>query len=455
MKKLILTIAFFFFTATLQAQEMDESAQISQHARQYLLKPSGEYSVSYQDFFWVNGDKKTDTVTNEVYYSCPNHPDPFYNGKNKEDFSPDNQTEFCREIVVRIYYPTKKNKKMGAFYKPSIKSFADAINSLPDDEYPSYEKEKLIGELSILKSYTTEDKKIVKNKKFPVLLFSPAFAGEVENYENFITHLVSHGYIVVGINSVFISGYIALQNGHIVDSVQKNLATLEDFTKMREILLKDAEFVYEKMFDHKESSIFSAFNLHKIGIFGHSVGGLFAAQTVLAHPSWFQAVATLDFGGDTDPNRPTKKVYPIPVLHQTSSINRYVCRKSPEKCFFVPDPMTFDLGNNGYLVVHEIDESKEFMTYTDHPNFSDLSTLQYHPALKVFVDYKNAQTTPDFPANSFLGTADGWELTHNINKYLLKFFNFYLKTENDNPFGDCSHPVTEHSKLMCGPAHGV
>jgi len=62
-------------------------------------------------------------------------------------------------------------------------------------------------------------------------------------YENLITQLASHGYFVVGINSVFIHGDIALPGNRIVSIVApKNLDVVSD--KTIPALEQDIAFVY-------------------------------------------------------------------------------------------------------------------------------------------------------------------------------------------------------------------
>lgn len=457
MRKIIVVLVYLFISSNVQAQNLIDNEN-------YHTKPDGKYSVSYHDFFWINGEKKTDQNTDKIYYSCPNNSDPFYTGQNKNDFSSENQTDFCREVVVRIYYPIQKDDlQIGEFYVPNRLNLGDAINSLPNDQYPVEMKQKLVNELSVLNSFAVADKNIIKNKLFPVLFFNPGLGQNAEYYENFITHLVSHGYIVVGINSVFISGCTSLdlKNTQIIQKNPSIESTPENFLKARGILLKDNEFVYQKikklvknnLSNINESKIFSSMNLEKMGAFGHSIGQLAVADTVFAHPSWFQAAATLELGSDTLSNRPTRGIYPIPVLHQEASLTRYICGHSPELCD--NDPHTFNLRSDGFLVIHQIDDSAANMAYSDHINFSDFSTLQYQNSFNVYVKYANNQIIPNYPLNSFLGTANGWKLTDNIDKYLLKFFDSYLKNEDNLPFGDCSHSLTRNSKLICGPASGV
>ncbi len=62
-----------------------------------LAKPTGNYGVGFQDFYWIN-----DQV-------CP---DPFYNSDTAKYFRADNPTH-CHELMVRVYYPTD-SKQAGA-----------------------------------------------------------------------------------------------------------------------------------------------------------------------------------------------------------------------------------------------------------------------------------------------------------------------------------------------------
>ena len=459
MIKFILILSIFFLNTTIQAQVINSDEQTYQNAGQYLVKPNGEYSVSYHDFFWVNG-----TLSNDEKYHCKNNPDPFHTKDNNEDFIPNNRTDFCREFVVRIYYPTNKNDDTGTYYKPMLQFFKDKVSQLPKDKYSNNVKQKLIQDLSTIQNFTLADKNIIKNQKFPVLFFSPGFSCNIPFYENFITHLVSHGYIVVGVNSLFASDYVALENGHIVHMAlpQKDVPIVNVLLKTRSIVDNDLEFIYNKILSESRSKnadkvlnkIYSSMELTKIGIFGHSLGATAAADIVLAHPSWFKSAVTLELGDDLKSERPTRSGYPIPILHQEASLSRYGCTYS-----YLPkwqceiDPGLFNLNQNGFEVIHQMDDSKKYMNYSDHMNFSDLSTLQYHPSINELVKNENAYD----PAlsNTYLGIANGWEVTNNINEYLLNFFNSTLKEENEHPFGDCKKPLTKNSKLICGPASGV
>lgn len=367
------------------------------------MKPTGKYVVGFQDFHWINTNL------------CP---DPNFNGKNLDDFSIDNK-KYCHEIMARIYYPATRKTKSGAYYyKPLVNTIQDDLTKIPGIT------KKNIIQLNKLKSFSQENLPIVSGK-FPVIFFSPGSGSQVEMYENFITELASHGYIVVGINSTFISGDIELPNGHIT---KFNLdETLNDSIQ---IPLHDIAFAYKKI--HlltKLNSLFSTMDLQHIGALGQSLGGEIVANTAHVHPNWFKAAATLDSGIDKLDD--TLKKFSIPFMRQISANRKY------ESSI----PIVFELEKDGYLITISPDEKNR--NYSYHMNFTDYSTIQYLPAEQLAINYFKQQ------GKKYFGTGNGWEITRSINTYLLAFFNTYLKGENNVSFKKCD-PLTENTILKCG-----
>ena len=446
MKKLLLTIAALSASICVSHAQELQTRDNSIQDPTYLVKPNGQYSVGYHDVIWTNG-----TLNSSGQYKCPNNQNPYYTGQNKDDFSLNNQTDFCREVVLRIYYPTQKNNEIGNSYPPLLNFYSDLINT-PDFPVTPEKRKELINAL-VLKSYAIANKDIVHDKKFPVVFFSPGFGANIEMYENSITNLVSHGYVVVGINNLFINGYTALENGHIV-SVTTDYS-IQTKLNMRVYLQKNGEFIYNKIVTDSQSTnkdkilneIYSSMDLTKMGIYGHSIGGSMAGDMVLAHPSWFKAVSTLDGASDVKPTHPTRDVYPIPVLQQAAIFSRDECSKDPVgECD--GDPDIYNLNSDGYLVVYQNNENPSEVNYFEHLNYLDLSTTKYEPSMVEYWNYYKS-------APNELGTANGWESANNTNTYLLNFFDTYLKNNKVDPdFGLCE-PLTKNSKLICGPASGV
>ena len=96
----------------------------------YLKKPTGQYGVGFDDFYWINQNV------------CP---DFNFNGKNQEDFSRGN-TKHCHEIVARIYYPTVAQYQPGSlYYRPFIDSAYQDMLKIPTIQKRQLEQLTKIG----------------------------------------------------------------------------------------------------------------------------------------------------------------------------------------------------------------------------------------------------------------------------------------------------------------------
>lgn len=310
----------------------------------YLMQPTGNYAVGFQDFHWIN------------LHNCP---DFNYSDKTKEDFSRHN-TKHCHEIMTRIYFPTVGKSSDNNLYYPPI------INDLKQEIIKQDGNRRVVGikDLSNLKSFSRKDASIVNGKLFPVLLFSPGFGCPAELYENMITELVSHGYIVVGINTPFIN-LVELPNGHVVKpAILANRK--EAGRKFLPLQLQDLAYVFQQLpLLHHSNPVFSAMDLEHVGAFGHSVGAKSLAKIAQEHSDWFHAVVTLDIAS-YEAHEPIRS-FSIPVMHVISAYWEY----------YFNWPLEFKLGKNGFLVL--LSPSKQNRHYSYHMNYSDLSTMQYLP----------------------------------------------------------------------------
>lgn len=317
----------------------------------YLSKPTGKYGVGFEDYHWIN------------HNACP---DPFFNGENKDDFIAVNK-KHCHEIITRIYYPAISQDKKRSFYLP-IKSQEQEILS----KMSNVSKNSL-QQFNTIKSYSIKKAEIVKGKKFPVLLFSPGLGFPAQMYENIITELVSHGYIVVSINTPFIN-YVELPDDHVVKVAKiESPISPEKEHKFVELPTLDLKYVYNKIHILRRSSIlFSAMDLRHIGLFGHSIGAKASKDLALSNPNLFQALATLD--GDA---QATHKQFSFPFMDMMSA---KVIRQEKNK-----SNSLFDSGNNSYLVV--LSPNVDDTEYSYHLNFTDLSTLQYLPIYQAYKKY--------------------------------------------------------------------
>ena len=303
--------------------------------KNYLYQPTGVYQVSVNDLHWKNNNL------------C------FKGNKNG-----------CSDIAVKIYYPTTNHYQSRVLYN---QTFMKTKQQEILDKIPNIPKEQL-NQLNQIKSYSVENAPIVVDKKFPVLILSPGGSCPAALYENFITELVSHGYIVVGIDTQF-SG----------DTKSDSDLENKDVPFDKKVLI----YVFKKIHSlHNSNSLFSAMDLNHIGLFGHSIGGRVIADVAHAHSNWFQAVATFDIGFDTSGKSRNK--FDIPILHLLAASTK----------FERTTPLAFQLGKNNFLIV--LSPSEQNPHYSRHMNFTDLSTLQYLPAFQSELSYFKQQAEEKF-----------------------------------------------------------
>jgi hypothetical protein len=332
------------------------SVLAGQPITEYLLKPTGKYGVSFKNLHWIDD------------IMCP---DPNFSKEHQKDFDANNE-KFCHELMVIIYYPTPLNTDSGTpYYRPIVNAEQTVLRT------KSVVKSEDIEAISQLKSHTIENAAIVKNSRFPVVLFNSGLGGSTPMYENTITQIVSHGYIVVGINSLLINGDIALPDNRVVSFVDPeswDVVTKKTIPTME----KDIEFVYKKIHDETQDSLFKSMDLKHVGGLGHSFGGRAIANVASTHKGWFKALATLDMEVHMGSFEP--KNYMAPSMH---IINSYW------KSAFSWQNLRYPLSKNGYLVT--LSPSKNDTHYSYHMNFTDFSTLQYMPAYQASMAYDNAK----------------------------------------------------------------
>lgn len=365
------------------------------HNTNFMLEPTGKYGVGYQDIFLLN---------NEI---CP---DAFYKKNiNENDFSANNK-KHCHEIVLRVYYPAKNTKALhDEYYKPYIN---DTINWLTKTYKLDQQEISVLQSSQNIKTYTQQDAEPVTKKKFPLIIFMPGAGVPVQTYTNIISNLVSNGYIVIGVNSLFINGAIKLKNNHVVlppteyldaDGRKENISDLKFvLNNMRKIKLKyglemNIDWNKIELIGHSRGAM-SIVNLLKTDIDTKNIKTL-----ILLDPADKLGAANyplLDF------NIPTMTIW-----SPQFKINMHGSSK-PAK--------------NSIIIILKPQNAAD--DYSGHNNFMDSSTIQYHPAYQIPALQKLSKL------DAFgLGSGDGYELASAINDYILIFTNNYLR-DSSNKF---------------------
>lgn len=207
-------------------------------------KPSGDFQIGFKKYFFKN----------------PNRQDPFI-----EEKSP-------REITVNLYYPADGinasevpyiNKKLLKYFQSEFKN-----NGLDQNV------------LSLLRTGIYEETKISKRKdQYPLIILSHGSGGTPEFYTILIKELVSHGFIVAAINHTY-NSYAALLSDN---SIKFNSDVFNQF--LQRLQLQGLDFygvvtktsvddIQQTIDGLKNSDLNKFINFKKIGMVGHSIGGM-------------------------------------------------------------------------------------------------------------------------------------------------------------------------------------
>lgn len=223
--------------------------------------PEGSFNIGTQDFYWID-DKRVETFT-----------------KDPSD---------KRRLMVQVWYPTDHDiKGKGYPYIANPAEFGD---------------NKRIKKFLNIRTNSIHDAFISKKlEKFPVIVFSHGMGNSRLANTSQVEHLVSHGYIVFGIEHTFFyrsqiypDGYKIVGNGYPKykkikdDPKQTAKSDFEAYDNLeRDIWLKDAEYVIKKIKGLNKSSKFKFYNrldLSNMGMFGYSFGGTTTIEICSKYP---------------------------------------------------------------------------------------------------------------------------------------------------------------------------
>ena len=241
-----------------------------------MLKPTGGYNIGLQNFFYPRSESG--------------------NG---------------RLLSFQIWYPTQSD--LGTplpFRSEQVITHASAFLGLPDFA---------ISFLTEIPSHSRLRPPPVRLAKFPVLLYNHGYGGYTQVYQSVFEDLVSHGYIVVSIAHEDESALMIKANGEVIpntpqnsffaqrapelngekigrwqavilnsDHIQENRQGYEHMLEMTplhnestRLWASDTRMTLKKikLINNKQGEILNdIFDLDRIGIFGHSLGGATAGQ---------------------------------------------------------------------------------------------------------------------------------------------------------------------------------
>lgn len=362
-----------------------------------LITPTGKYNI---------GVKKIHLINPNV---CPSG---FYlKGKSEKDFSANNKNH-CQEIFLSIFYPTKDSGGISAPYPKS--GLENVTRYLQGNNHFTKKEINQLTDISRISTNIFVNSKIASNKKFPVIFFIPGSGMQVGLYTNIIRELVSHGYIVIGLDSLIISGALKLSNNHI----SKRPAIFDGNFEFDSPELKQNILYVLSNFSTLgiDKNIRQAMNTKSIGVLGHSMGAMTLAYILNNNqqPIKISAIALMDPGTSLGKQNYPIHDFKIPTIVLWSAYFKYKMQGTIKKTHTSTEKVITPTQNN--------------ITYSNHLNFTDYSTLQYQA---VFHE-KNIKTVIYNPQNMWLGSGNGINISEEVNHTLLDFFNANLQDGSES-----------------------
>lgn len=361
----------------------------------FLLKPTGPYTIGTAKYFLTDSSR------------C-------------EPLKPRSK----KRIYVKVWYPS--NASTAGMCSKYLDGYdTRAIYDIFKTKGISLDK---LTALSKMTTYSCPNIPISENKKqFPVIIFSAGYYfGMVDLYSSFLENLASNGYIVCAVTHLYEQPYVVFPSGEEVFLAKKkaqlnflqlvvsdffqfrdyknshslplmtrySLRTLRRFDKSLRDWVEDVQYAVahfeSEQQNNKQDELISSMDLTNIGAFGQSFGGALSGQLCYVD-SRIKAGVNMDCFqfGDIYTNKMDK-----PILLVESDYK--------EK---------WNYGNtciyqkvNSFYRIH-IPRSNHFL-------FSDVSLM---PIIN------------EEEKRGLIGNVDGPRSIQLLNKYILDFFNVYLK----------------------------
>jgi predicted dienelactone hydrolase len=233
-----------------------------------LPPPTGPYAVGRTSYLWSDASRE------EVWTDDPSD---------------------HRELMAYVWYPATKGKTSPAAYYPPLDKLSGQFDSM---------HRFVLGKVE---SYSLSDAPLASGKgPYPVLLFSPGANNSVLFYASLLEDLAGHGYIVVGMEHTYEGRGQVFPDGRVISPTAEKKhpdpksptfeADIENFYRKRvDIRAKDAVFVLSQLDDlnSKDARFSGRLDMSRVGILGHSVGGVAAPQAARLSPR-IQASVNID-----------------------------------------------------------------------------------------------------------------------------------------------------------------
>ena len=343
-----------------------------------------------------------------------------------------------RELVVQVWYPAELKGPGRGEYIPHAAAIAAAIgDSAMAAEFGTARTAITTGQV---RSYSIPHARLKKSERdFRVLIFSPGFGESSLTYSAQLEEMASQGYVVFGLEHPYDTYAVELGPQRIVPFARAKWDSARALPhgavayQLAQVPLRagDIRFVIDQLPRlgdlHGPDRFADAVDLNRIGAFGHSLGGM-AAASACREDARIRACLNEDADDEGRPYDGGIAALPIkqPFLFFATDHSIYVSRRTP-----VPTDSALaamKLSRPAYDSIVRL--------YQDNQD----RALEAMPggAIRVMAE------APDFTHRSFIdlkvlqardsaAIARETEYLQVIRRYVVAFFDFYLREKSDPP----------------------
>ncbi|MEV6868081.1 lipase [Streptosporangium subroseum] len=170
-----------------------------------------------------------------------------------------------RELMVSLWYPAKDVRD----YK--------VAPWMPKAAADRYQKDNELKPGSVLMDRTDGHQGAPIDQglgKLPVILYSPGANASRAYGTGVVQELASRGYVVVTIDHTYDAAVVEFPDGRVEAGLE-----MTDFAKAVEVRVADVRFVLDQLSTLDKAHVF---DLQRIGMFGHSLGGAATSSSMYA-----------------------------------------------------------------------------------------------------------------------------------------------------------------------------
>ena len=180
-----------------------------------------------------------------------------------------------REIVAEVWYPAVRDSGTPAPYVPDLDRIGGAL--VDSGEVPALAAAglRLVGTPARLDAEFAS-----ASERYPVILLSPGNATNAQFYAGLATELASNGYVVVGLEHPYQVTAVALSGGRVA-TYREQLGPVTPRIAERVDDVRSALDLLHGI-DRGGHRLSGRLDLSKVGIIGHSNGGLAAVEACKA-----------------------------------------------------------------------------------------------------------------------------------------------------------------------------